>query len=529
MSSNQQSIVLEGLGPHSQAIVIPVQPGGSILRGRCGAGKSITLEAIAVALGSDNKSRVKPNVNKHGATVACCGVILNVSASRITRQGDAEVGSLEEFDLESLIYPPFKKESAKNEHGIKSLLRMTKTAADPAAFYHLAGDKQAFDALVGPEAQKTSDLVELAGRIKRAFQKKSNEVEAEAVKEEAEAAAHRDAMKGLDSAAESDPAKLQAAHTKAVQEFATIKAQWDAYQAAQQAAAEARKKLAEVNGSGNGLSMQAAQDSLQVAKANLEGAAAASRDAKAEIARIEAELKAAKAAYGSALVAQQAADDAVTAAENAVKAVEENAKLYAGWQAAIDNAAGTCPDPQLVRSLEEAVDDAQDAMERGAVLRNAKQRVERAAAHQKKADELRKEAHRLNLAADGTDSVLSAAVASTRFSVQADLLMGHLPGGIVKPMYALSDGERSLLAIFEKIDRVCDADPSDRLKLLDVGQRTWQDLPESLHDEILRYAYDRNVCVVSAAVSDDETMTVEVWQPKTAPINGKAGKLAAAV
>ena len=147
-------IVVEAIGPNSKPFVVPVQPGMTILKGYPGQGKSVTLEAIAVALGNDDaKTRVKPTKGKLNGKVDCLGVVLNVSASRITRQGDAEASSLEEFDLESLIYPPFKKESAKNEHGIKSLLRMTKTAADPKLFHYLAGDKAAFDALVGPDVQ----------------------------------------------------------------------------------------------------------------------------------------------------------------------------------------------------------------------------------------------------------------------------------------------------------------------------------------------------------------------------------------
>jgi integrase len=55
--STQRTIIIEnGAGPVRNA-VIPVQPGGTILEGFCGTGKSITLEAIALGLGAKEKGR----------------------------------------------------------------------------------------------------------------------------------------------------------------------------------------------------------------------------------------------------------------------------------------------------------------------------------------------------------------------------------------------------------------------------------------------------------------------------------------
>ena len=108
------------------------------------------------------------------------------------------------------------------------LLRLSKAKADPKAFHHLVGDKAAFDRVVGTDAQKTDDLVELAGRVKRALQSAARNRSADAETEEAAAAADRDAMNGLVDGP-CDAAVLQAAHTEAVQRHAMLKTQWDAY------------------------------------------------------------------------------------------------------------------------------------------------------------------------------------------------------------------------------------------------------------------------------------------------------------
>ena len=509
--NSTRTIVVEDVGPAGN-LVIPVQPGGTIITGYCGTGKSITLEAIALGLGSKERGRVSPREGMKRGSVDCLGVVLNVSAGRVTRSGESEVASIEEFDIGSLIDPPVKEEDARNRYGIKSLLRMTKAEANPSLFYHLAGGKKEFDKIIAPDAVKSADLVEMANKVKRAFEAERRRVLAEVETEETAAAADRNAGNGLDLESETDGARLQAAHSAAVAHHAKLQEQWDAAEDAQASAAEARERLAAIGGESGGQSMQDAQQALEAAKENRDTAVTAAREAKAEVSRLEAALKAAKAEYGSALVAQQAADDAVTAATNAVKAVETNAQLHAGWQAAIDQAAGVHgPKAADVLAAKSAVDTARRAIETAAVVRAAKERVAQAVKHQERAAELRKEAERLKDAAQDTDSVLSAAVASERFVVQRDVLIGVLPDGTAKPFYDLSDGERTLIATTEKIDRVRLLEPDERrLAIIDLPQRTFQDIPASVRKMLFARAAARNVCIVTAQVSDDPVLKAEV-------------------
>ena len=492
-------------------LVVPLQPGATVISGTCGLGKSLTLEAINVLFGGDQKDRIKATAGESGTTVSGCGVVLHLSPSRAVLKGEPDVDALD-FPLEEMIYPPFKLESAKHLHGIKSFLRMSKAIADPAAFHHLVGTPAEFTKLIPPDAIKTNDLVEMSSKIKRALQALGRKAIEDAEREEQAAAADRDAARSLDRTKETDEKKLSATHLEKVQEHARLKTQWDDYWKGKDAADEARAALAKAGATQAGSEKDAA-DALARAIEARRVAEVNATEAKQEVARIQALLQAAQATHGHTLVALSNADDTITTAKNAVKAVEDNKATYAAWQKAIDAMAGAQePDVDQLTAAEEVAEQAAQAVRDGAVLKAALEREAKAAKHQKNADEFRTAAFRWSQAADGTDAVLSKAVNSTRFSVKGEFLMGHLPDAQTLPLYNMSDGQRSLLCILENIDRVCTADSVPRLKVCNVSQRTWQDLPLSLRNHVARYAYERHCCVSAAIVSDDAKLETYVWQ-----------------
>ena len=211
--------------------------------------------------------------------------------------------------------------------------------------------------------------------------------------------------------------------------------------------------------------------------------------------------------------ASDAAASAVLASREAVAAAERSQLAVAGWQKAIDDAANvTDPHAVEIAAAETAVEQARKQIEQAAVVRAAKERIERATAHQHAAAEQRLKAVHLRDAARDTDSILSAAVASTRFAVQGTVLLGTLPSGESKNYYELSDGERTMIAVAEKIERVRAAEPDEtKLGIIDLPQRTRQDLPNSVMESLTRKAAATNTCLVSAEVSDDPKLCVEVW------------------
>ncbi len=494
-----ESITVTNCGPVPN-LVVPIQPGGTVIRGYCGKGKSIVLEAIALGLGAREKGRVAPRNGTKRGEVDCLGVVLGINASRITRNGDSTVASIEEFSIGDLIDPPVKDDDARNRHGIKALLRLSGAEADPQLFHHLAGGKEEFERLIAPEAIKTNDLVDMAVKVKRAFETRAQAAEAEAEKEEAKAAADRNAGDGLDLAAETDAAKLQQRLEDAAGLKSAMDEQAKAARKALSDAAEAREKLAAATGQ--------AESIAELEAAHL-AAIKAENDASDEVILLGRQLQDAKNRLTVATVALQSQ-------ERALNAAKRNLQLTAGWQAAIDAAANvTCPSDDDLELAGDCVVAARRAIETAAVVRAAKERIERAAAHQKAASEFRKTAMRLREAARGTNDVLSAAVASRRYSVDGGVLCGTLPDGEVRPYYDLSDGQRTMIAVAEKIERARAVEPDGKkLALVDLPQRVYQDLPPSVRRALFALAESRNCCVVTAEVDDGE-LRAEVFEPET--------------
>jgi hypothetical protein len=479
-------------------LVVPVQPGATIIRGPCGSGKSIALDAIGLGLGARDRSRVRPCDDAERAVIDCLGVIVNVTEGRVTSRGELDVGALEEFDVGDLIDPPLKDPAAKNRHGIKALLRLSRAAADPAAFYHLAGDQARFEALVSPDTCKTDDLVELAGRVKRALDARARLDEDAAEREEGKASALRNAGEGLDLTAETDQAKLQQVHVAAVTRLAELEAQAKAAQQARAKASEARQALAAATGHAKTV-------------AEFE---AAEQAAKAEYQQVKAHAEDLKRQWELAKVESLAAFDRVQSAEDQTTAARNTAKAMSGWQQAIEAAEGVAaPADEEISAARQQTLTAQQAIERAGVVRDARVKLSQAQVHQTEAHEHRKEAARLRDAAKQTDDVLSKAVASSRFQVARDILYGIWPDNAKKPYYAMSDGERTALGTAEKIERTRALSPDPaRLVIVKLPQRVIQDLPDSIRQHLFAMAAAMNACIISAQVDDGERRC-EVWTP----------------
>ena len=481
-------------------IVIPIAPGGTIIRGPCGAGKSIALDAIGLGLGGP-RGRVRPAEDAKRAEIDCLGVLVQVSESRATRHGDLDVGAMEEFDIGGLIDPVVQDPDARNRHGIKALLRLSDAKADPALFYSLAGDQPTFEQLVPPDAVKTDDLVELAGRVKRAFDAQARLQENAAEREEGKAAALRHAGDGLDLNEESDSAKLQDMHVKAVAAQSVLVTKATAARQARDRAADARKQLAAATGSGRSVAECRADE--QAAKELFEAA-------NEKVREIQGILAHAQNQAGNALLTANGAKSAREAAERYEVAT-------VGWQKAIEAAEGVeAPSDKEIATAAQTVQVIQQRIERAGVLRDARQKLAQADEHRRGAAEYRQQVARLRNAAKDTDDVLSKAVASSRFRVTRDILFGLLPDGQSKPYYAMSDGERTLIATEEKIERTRAATPDlAQTILVKLPQRTFQDLSPSWRERLFALAAEQNACLISAEV-DDGDLRCEVWTPNGA-------------
>ena len=499
-------IQVSNVGPVPN-LVVPVQPGGTIIKGYCGKGKSIVLEAIGLGLGARDRGRVAPRSGTKRGEVDCLGVVLGINAARITRNGESTVASVEEFSVGDLIDPPLKDQEAKNRHGIKALLRLSGAEADPARFYHLAGSKEQFEKLVPPDALKSTDLVDMAAKVKRALEANARNEEALAEREDAKAQAFRNAGDGLDLTRCCDAEKLQ----RRLEEASLTKGQLDeqarAARTARESAERARAQLAQATGNSRSIAEYKASEDA----------------ARAEYKEYRQRTCDLKAQYEAARQAETAAYDRMTAAEEAASTAQRLATATKGWQEAIDAAAGIEePDPQDLALAAQMVQQARTDLETAALVRAAKEKLAQAKAHQEAAAEHRKAAMRLRDAAKGTDDVLSQAVASTRYSVEEGVLMGRLPtnGQVPKPYFEMSDGERTMIAVAEKIERARAVEPDgERLAVVDMPQRVAQDLPPSVLNQLFREAARQNTCIITAMV-DDGDLRAEVWSEEEGNANG---------
>lgn len=504
------TITLENVGPVAR-LDIPVQPGATILRGTSDLGKSETLKAISRLAGG--RDDVSCRTGAKSGYVEGFGVRLGVGKAT-RRTGTLEALAIEDnFGLGTLIDGDnLQSPEAADRARIKALLKISGIKADAAAFYAIMpGGKEEFDKIISPKSLASDDPVDMARKIKSDLEAAARQAEADAEKEDGMALADRNAGDGLDLKAETDAAKLQAAHTAAVAAEAAMTTKRDAAQKAKTDAEEARKKLDAATGS-ESQAMAVAEAALTAAKERKAATKDAAEAAGREVDRITAELHAAKLTLTAAEDARDMAGAAVVTARQGVEAVKRNAAAYAGWQAAIDAAASVEePDVVAVALATRKVATTRTALDSAAVIRAARERIAKAAAHTNAAEGHRAKAHSLRDAARETDTVLSEAVNSKYLKVRAGRLVTEVNGRGEVPFHERSDGTRTRIACMEKLERIRAVNP-DQLALVPIPQRNWADLAPAAKVELVQWAVEHNACLITAEVCDDPVLTAEVRQ-----------------
>jgi hypothetical protein len=77
----------------------------------------------------------------------------------------------------------------------------------------------------------------------------------------------------------------------------------------------------------------------------------------------------------------------------------------------------------------------------------------------------------------------------------------------------MSDGERAMVAIAEKIEKTRGTEPdSKRLAIVDIGQRIFQDIPDSVRAALFRMSAEMFACLIAGQV-DDGPLRAEVYEP----------------
>lgn len=465
-----------------------------VLKGKHGSGKSITLRTIELATtGRTDVRPVKSDGVKSGeATVA--GKTLRISR-QIREDGELTVDGVGDLSLAGLHSPGFDKPETRDRHRIKALARLAGVEADASLFHEVGGGKAHFEAVIEADTLKTDDLVEMAGRIKRVFEKRAQVKEEEERVALARAQAAAEQCAGIDLATPHDQTELQARLTMAIQERTRVTTQ---RKDGLERIAQADRSRAAI------LSSQTAQS------VTIEQATAYLSDA--EVHRDRCQKLHDQLAYDLRIAAENLKDarTEVDRCRERQTSVEQHAKTIEAWQADIDAGARiVCPTEIDVEQAAIAVQNAEAAVTLGIQVRNAITAKANADAYTQTAKDAGTFAQRLRNAARDTPDVLSDAIgriANCPLKVRNDedgnpRLVLKTDRSDAEYFDELSDGERWPILI---------ALAAGENRLIVLPQAAFGELSDSTRDMIDRLARELECFILTAQV-DDSVLRCEAW------------------
>jgi hypothetical protein len=477
------TIEVQDVGPVKR-VTIPLPKGGgvTVLRGMNDTGKSLTLDATSRLLGGKQKVTRREGVATPGS-IEGLGITLTVGASA-RRSGELLATSIEgQLSIDDLIGPPLKDPAVADKTRIRAILRLTNAEADPALFYDLLGGQEHFEEVVPLAARATEDLVDMAVEVKRAIEETCRKAGAQAEHYRSQAAALKKGAEEIDVSRPCDAAELQAAVELAVgvsQRHVDYRRAYDrALERASAAGRSIEQAEAAYDGQGPTAATEAVEKALNASDAGCERAA----DAKQvyEAAREEAERL----------------NTRYIIAGEEQKTAREHERALAAWQEQVD-AVSQCDNPpdELLESTQQAITTAREAIETGALVRGAKEALERVAGIETQAKEKQVVAERLREAAQSVDSVLAEAIDVPGLRVKDGRLVTEKSDGSEVYFADRSFGARcklSLDAIMAKLPT-----NGDLPVLIPLSQRQWEGLDYANREALSEAAKARGLNIITA-------------------------------
>ncbi len=489
-TKSKREIVIENIGPvESVRIPVPEEGGLVVLRGRNGRGKTRSLEAVESLVSGKGKLDVRDGELR--GTVAGLGAQVTVAQST-RRKGELECVSLEgRLSIAELVDPGLKDGEAADSKRIKALVALSGRKADAKLFHELFGGRDGFGHCVNESALETDDLLVLAGRVKRAAEEAARKAESNADHAAGHAKAAEEFADGIDTKAECDSDELQEQLEKAIAEEAALKREAEQAEKILRVAASSREQLERMRNDPSRLSigdtaikkLKTAEAVEQAAKVFTEATEAARKAGEAyELARKD---------HAHAIALSKEAErqaEIVEQCERQIEAAEAVGKI----------------DVAKLDAARVRVTQCRESVERGALIRAAREKLSQAGLHRELESDYRKDAKRLREAANGVDGVLSGLVASlgTPLRVEAGRLVIGTKRG--KTHYSdLSHGERWKLALDIAIETVGEGG------IVTVPQEAYESLDPQNRAEIAKHVHGRKVVVLTAEASDDERIVAE--------------------
>lgn len=478
------TIDLTDIGPvESLTIPVPEDGGVVVLRGANGSGKSSTLRAVDRLATGKKTIDISARDGAPRGEIRGCGVTVKVGRS-ISRTGELEVESLDgRLSVAELVDPGLKGADEADGRRIRALVQLAGVKPDVELFAGLFDSPAEFAEITKAAPLETDDILILADRIKRAIEAAARNAEGAANQEKAKAAACREAAAGVSTDVVTDEKLLGATLEEAVRRDSTLREQARAAEARAAEIFEARQRIDAAKAESGAMEPQAVREKLSIAEANHQSCLAEHERLRAELAKAEINLR-------------HAASD-LSHWRDRLKDSESFADMIAELQETV--AAGELPAPTETELEEaaEAVMDARESIEAGAIARRAIEEQGREKQHAARAELASRRADSLREAAKRVDDVLSEQIATlgVPLEVRAGRLVTKSRRGLT-PFSELSEGERWRMALDIAIEAV------GPRGLLSIPQVAWEGLDPDNRRLIREHVKGRGAVILTAEATD---------------------------
>lgn len=472
-----KTIKVENLGPvHSVTIPIPEGGGVVVLRGRNGAGKSETLEAVTKMLGREAAPPTPLDGHERGKIE---GVGVTMTVGRTTRRtGELEVLSLDSrLSIADIVDPGIDNPESADEKRMKAILSILQVKPEAEDWLpvveRLAEYDVSIEDFLATEVSRANDVLILASRLKSHISRYAANDEEEGKKAKAAVGVLASDPRVMAHDGPEPPrplAELAANLTKANAAIGKLEAQRDRASAA----AAYRVDLAR----------------LKTATFDLPAIEKAIEETGDEVDRLREELEAAEGK-----LAKLGADRRL-----AVQHTNDVADLEKKV------AASEAPTEEEFTAAKEAQKAAMDAMASYEDTRQLLANRQKAADASATAVSCDLRAKALREVASLPESILAQMVASRVDGVRFDsgrLIVTHPKRGDI-PFAELSTGERWKFAIQVAICGVGEGG------LLVVPQDAWQDLDPLNRKRVAKLCGEAGVVILTAECSADKELTPSI-------------------
>lgn len=485
-----QNINIKNIGP-IERLELEIPPGViTVLRGPNGSGKSTALNAIdRIVTGKKSKhGQLSSRDGTTGGEVDAYGVRLKISRGGQNRtSGDCIVESIEgDLNIADFVDPQIKSPEAADARRIKALVVLTGAEADEAMFYELVGGRDEFLELIPESDREETDLLELAGKIKRSIERKARSVEGQVENLVGEIRAMNDSIADVDLDAPHDAGELEAATEAARDVLSKKQAEIEWFDENEPAYLDASQALSEPTPDREEL--EAAVTAEREVLAGLETTIS---DLQTRLVNLRHERD----------MSQDRLESKRLRAQEAGIAEVNRKKL----QALVDQfEARKRPQTQEIDDAHKRFTQARFARDRGVAIRAALAKREEISEREERRRTLERYAESLRTAARGTEDVLAEVVKKScprlRVDEQFRLEIEHPKRGACY-FADLSEGERWRVGIEIAIAAFA---AKGQAGLLQIPQSAWEGLDGRNRATILDAIKGTDLAVITAEATRDE-------------------------